>query len=63
MTCFFNASVKQNNEDSEAGVRGLSHCKNELRAYEACMERGGGKTASKRYRVQDEYRKRDKLAE
>jgi hypothetical protein len=58
MDCFSKAATKLNAEDSEAGQRGLKACARELANYDACMAKALPDKVAKRYRVQEEYRKR-----
>ena len=36
--CFTKLSIKENNNDTEAGNRGLSQCLKEMKKYSDCME-------------------------
>jgi len=58
MDCFSKAATKLDAEDSSAGQRGLKICARELADYDACMKKALPDKVEKRYRVQEEYRKR-----
>jgi hypothetical protein len=50
-TCFSTGSVKLNNDDKDAGIRGIHSCLAEKNAYDKCMFGWEKKVPSKRYRV------------
>lgn len=56
--CFSKESIKQSDNDIDAGSRGLAKCLKEKQLYEKCMVTYEKSKPVKLHRVQEEYRKK-----